>query len=330
MKIIAIIIVLITVLIIFFLVTMFFMGSGKNSTIPPFDVVYTWVSQHDPERDRYKAMISEDENSSHFRYNNNDELKYSIRNMFKYCGSWIKNIYIVVKDGQHPPFIDFTNPRVILVNHSEIMPRDALPTFNSLAIECCIHNIKNLSDVYVYLNDDMFVSEYFAPVVNGKIQVNVTTPSNTTFDTVYPGQDGPYSFESMLKNTMFYGKTLLNGNINIGFIHAPSVCYKPWEIEMFNLLNFNNLLNQTILSKFRHNKNIIITNSFRTLFYLTKEKDVDIVSCQESSIDLTGDSDCIIKPAKFFVVNSIDDKCSKSFTQQMEQLYPEPSPIEKS
>jgi hypothetical protein len=306
------------------------MGSGKNSTIPPFDVVYTWVSQHDPERDRYKAMISEDENSSHFRYNNNDELKYSIRNMFKYCGSWIKNIYIVVKDGQHPPFIDFTNPRVILVNHSEIMPRDALPTFNSLAIECCIHNIKNLSDVYVYLNDDMFVSEYFAPVVNGKIQVNVTTPSNTTFDTVYPGQDGPYSFESMLKNTMFYGKTLLNGNINIGFIHAPSVCYKPWEIEMFNLLNFNNLLNQTILSKFRHNKNIIITNSFRTLFYLTKEKDVDIVSCQESSIDLTGDSDCIIKPAKFFVVNSIDDKCSKSFTQQMEQLYPEPSPIEKS
>ncbi len=44
MKIIAIIIVLITVLIILFLVTMFFTGSGKISTIPPFDVVYTWVS----------------------------------------------------------------------------------------------------------------------------------------------------------------------------------------------------------------------------------------------------------------------------------------------
>lgn len=309
---------------------MFVIGSDKNSTIPPFDVVYTWVSQHDPERDRYKLMRSKDENSSHIRYNNNDELKYSIRNMFKYCGSWIKNIYIVVKDGQRPPFIDFTNPRVILVNHSEIMPRDALPTFNSLAIECCIHNIKNLSDIYVYLNDDMFVSEYFAPVVNGKIQVNVITPSNTTFTTVYPGQDGPYSFESMRENTMFYGKTILNGNINIGLIHAPSVCYKPWEIEMFNLLDSKNLLIPTIMSKFRHNKNIIITNSFRTLFYLTKEKDIDVVSAQESYNDLTDDSDCIIKPAKFFVVNSIDNKCSKSFTQQMEQLYPEPSPIEKS
>ena len=33
---------------------------------------------------------------------------------------------------------------------------DALPTFNTLAIEACIPNIPNLSDRFLYANDDMF------------------------------------------------------------------------------------------------------------------------------------------------------------------------------
>ena len=317
------IIIITTILIMFFI-----FGMTIEPFTPKIDIVYTWVCKYDPERELYKDMLpDQDQNTDVNRYNNNNELKYSIRSLFKYC-SWINTIYIVVKDGQCPEFIDFTNPKVVLVNHSEIMPIDALPTFNSNAIECCIHNIKNLSDVYVYMNDDFFVSEPFVPVINKKIQVNLLRNPDIHFTTVEPGDDGPYTFDNMHKNTVFYGQKFLNGNINIGFLHTPSVCYKPWEIEMLTLLDANNLLTPTVMSKFRHNTNIIINNCFRTLFYLTKGQDIHVVRRDNIYNDLSANGKCTINSEAQFVVNSINDTCSTSFTEQMGKLYPQPSPVE--
>jgi hypothetical protein len=44
-----------------------------------------------------------------------------------------------------------------LVDHREIIDADYLPTFNSHAIEACLHRIPGLAEHFVYFNDDVFL-----------------------------------------------------------------------------------------------------------------------------------------------------------------------------
>jgi len=45
----------------------------------------------------------------------------------------------------------------VIVNHKDFIPEEYLPIFNSNAIELNMHKIKELSENFVYFNDDMFV-----------------------------------------------------------------------------------------------------------------------------------------------------------------------------
>lgn len=306
---------------------------AKPNTIQPIDIVYTWVEEHDPERDVYKKKynLSEyDGNDVVYRYNNFQELKYSIRSLFKYCGDWIGNVYIVVKDGQKPKYLDFTNPRLILVKHSEIMPEDALPTFNSNAIELCICKIKNLRDIYVYFNDDMFVNKRFEPISPDKrIKVNILGNSQGRSIINYTqGHTGSYNFIDTYSNTLYYARKIFNTDVDIDFPHSPSVCYKPWEIEMENILIDNNIWLPTVLSRFRNNTNIIVNNCFRTYFYLTK-KHIDIVKWNDTKNELKEKTNCKINYKPFFAVNEIPSACGKKFKKQMEDMYSRPSLFER-
>ena len=80
-----------------------------------------------------------------------------MRSVFKYA-PWIRYIHIVVHDNQIPRWLNKNNPRIRIVPHSTIFKnhKEELPSFNSLAIESYIHHIPNLSDVYLYMNNDLF------------------------------------------------------------------------------------------------------------------------------------------------------------------------------
>jgi hypothetical protein len=75
---------------------------------------------------------------------------------------WVRTIHIVTA-GQTPAWLDTGHPRVRIVDHREILPPDALPTFNSQAIETGLHRIPGLSEHFVYLNDDMFLGRPVPP-----------------------------------------------------------------------------------------------------------------------------------------------------------------------
>jgi hypothetical protein len=293
------------------------------------DIVYTWVDQYDPEREHYKKLYKlpkSDGNLDSTRYECSQELLYSIRSVYQYCSRWLGTIYIVVKDGQCPEFLDFSNPNLVLVNHSEIMPKNALPTFNSNAIELCIHKIKNLRNTYVYFNDDTFLGAQFNPVNNGKICVNKIRSVNYKYEK--GSNTEAYSFVKSLDNTNYYGKKLLDADINITFAHTPSVCYKPWEQEMETILRENGLWEETVTSKFRQNTNIITNNCFRTFFYLTKKDRVSLVNWGDVAVYLKP-GECDIKFAPHFDVASVPKACRESFWYQMENRYPTLSPVEK-
>lgn len=130
---------------------------------PPksIDVVYTWVDSEDPRWMAKKAAYTEDAGLSSadnpYRYLCRDELRYSIRSIEKYA-PWVRNIYIVT-DEQRPKWLAQTK-KVRIVDHREIFPNiDVLPTFNSHAIESCLHRIPGLSEFFIYFNDDVFLGK---------------------------------------------------------------------------------------------------------------------------------------------------------------------------
>ena len=130
------------------------------------DLVYLWVDGNDLQWQlKRNAFCGNSEENSEInckgRYANNDELKYSLRSAEKYA-PWIRKIFIVT-DNQIPEWLDITNPKIKIIDHKEIMPEICLPCFNSNIIEYFLYKIPDLSENFLYANDDMFFNANVEP-----------------------------------------------------------------------------------------------------------------------------------------------------------------------
>ncbi len=128
------------------------------------DLVYLWVNGNDPKwLEKRNSFLDENVKKSSItgRYDNNDELKYSLRSVEKYI-PWVRKIFIIT-DSQIPDFINPNHPKIHFINHSDIIPKQYLPTFNSVVIEYFIHNIPDLSEKFLLASDDCFVNANLTP-----------------------------------------------------------------------------------------------------------------------------------------------------------------------
>ena len=138
------------------------MGNYQNE----IDLVYLWVDGSDPKwQAKRNAFIGKTEEKSTInckgRYADNDELKYSLRSIEMYA-PWIRKIFIVT-DNQVPKWLNLSNPKIRIIDHTEIMPAESLPCFNSAMIEHFIYKIPELSEKFLYANDDMFLNKAVNP-----------------------------------------------------------------------------------------------------------------------------------------------------------------------
>ncbi len=136
----------------------------------PIDVVYTWVDGADEAWLRSKAEAAGVADPEAFterahdaaRFADHDELRYSLRSLQQFA-PWVNHVWVVTAD-QSPAWLRPDDPWVTVVPHREIWPDDeGLPTFNSHAIEACLHRIPGLSEHFLYLNDDMILGRTQAP-----------------------------------------------------------------------------------------------------------------------------------------------------------------------
>ena len=75
---------------------------------------------------------------------------------------WLRYIWIVTQRPQRPswlpPLVAGAGPgRIRVVHHDEFMSAAALPTYNSLAIECYLPRIAGLAEHWLYSNDDTMI-----------------------------------------------------------------------------------------------------------------------------------------------------------------------------
>ncbi|MDY0779627.1 Stealth CR1 domain-containing protein [Tenacibaculum sp. IB213877] len=150
------------------------------------DAVITWVDGKDLLHQQKMLPYLEDkkivsDKSFRTRFDQVEEIKFTVDSILKFA-PFIRNIFIVT-DNQFPKFIknkkEDSYKNVYIVDHEEIFQKNEefLPVFNCRPIETKLYCIPNLSEHFVYFNDDMFLlkevkpSDFFIegkPVIRGK------------------------------------------------------------------------------------------------------------------------------------------------------------------
>ncbi len=122
------------------------------------DVVYTWVDGAWPGyQDEVARHAARPVDLNPNRYRDNlDLLKYSLRSLELFA-PWIGPIHIVTARPQIPRWLNTSVPGIRIVHHDEIFEARHLPTFNSFAIESSLARLPDVSERFLYFNDDMLL-----------------------------------------------------------------------------------------------------------------------------------------------------------------------------
>lgn len=124
------------------------------------DFIIAWVDDNDREwqmqRNKYAGKNPED--LAEYRFRDWWTLKYLFRWIEKFT-PWVNNVFFVTC-GHYPSWLNLNNSKLKFIKHEDYIPKEYLPTFNANTIELNFHRIKDLSENFVYFNDDMFVINY--------------------------------------------------------------------------------------------------------------------------------------------------------------------------
>ncbi|MCS2154921.1 Stealth CR1 domain-containing protein [Scandinavium goeteborgense] len=127
----------------------------KNNSI---DIVIPWVNGSDLNwQNDFKNYLVDQTNidARIHRYRDNGLLRFWFRGIEKNA-PWIRKIHFITY-GHIPEWLNTKHEKLSIVKHIDYIDKRYLPTFNSHVIELNLHRIPNLSDKFVYFNDDTFL-----------------------------------------------------------------------------------------------------------------------------------------------------------------------------
>lgn len=123
------------------------------------DVVFTWVDDSFP---GYLEMLNvhaddrRDLNPNRTR-DNLELLRFAMRSVARYLPD-VRRIYLFTCRPQVPAWLDVDHSKIRLVHHDEVIAPEYLPTFSSFAIVSHLHRLPDLSDRFLYLEDDFLLN----------------------------------------------------------------------------------------------------------------------------------------------------------------------------
>lgn len=330
------------------------------------DFVVTWVDDTDPlwqaERKKYnpnKKMSASVDNRKE-RYRDMGTLPYFFRGIDKFA-PWVNKVYFVTC-GQKPEWLNENCEKLVLVNHSDYMPAEVLPTFNSNAIEANLHEIKGLSEKFVYFNDDIFLINPVTPQDFFKNGLPMDTFALRALEITGQAEDGffrkiannlyiinkHFNFRTFLKNnwrkvlSFKQGKywirtiAMLSYNYFTGFhcAHLPcsylkSTFSKVWEEEP-------EILKRTQSFRFRNNRDSVNHWLYQYWQFASGQFEQRSVSFGKmigiSDKDL--EKDILGRKYKSLCIQDEYglenyDSCRKRLLSAMERKFPEKSQFEK-
>ncbi|MBS4013057.1 MAG: Stealth CR1 domain-containing protein [Bacteroidetes bacterium] len=145
-------------------------GNIHTNHTTPIDAVITWVDGSDPQHIKKMSAFLKETNRNKIpgahqtRFASVNEIKYCLLSILKFA-PFVRNIFIIT-DNQDPQLHNdikkFYPERITdikIIDHKEIFAgfEKELPTFSSRSIETIMWRINDLSDNFIYFNDDTFL-----------------------------------------------------------------------------------------------------------------------------------------------------------------------------
>lgn len=296
----------------------------------PVDIVYLWVDGSDKKfiekKSRYKNINEHNLDDHKIRYRNNDELKYSLRSVASFF-KYYRKIFIV-SDRQKPTWLKKEN-NIIFINHDEIIEPKFLPIYNSNAIECYIHKIKNLSEQFIYFNDDFMlgkpcsIGDFFYP--NGIVKCFMAKEGFYNYHD--PNEESCANaahYNSKLIEKI-YGDTLYTRNAHVPQGYIKSVLQYMQDC-------FKNEYHRTLRNRFRKNNDVIPTAYLFNYFAIKMNKGVPVELVNDAIITSKSNKKIISDLAKindeqikFYCIN--DGECTEEIDEAVRNFYITKYPI---
>lgn len=311
----------------------------------PIDLVYTWVDGNDKawlSKKLYwqkKLKIIDNYAIGKQRFRDREELKHSLRSVERYM-PWVRNIYIIT-DNQVPSWLNLKHPKIKIIDHKDILPNDALPVFNSMAIETGLANIDGLSENFIYFNDDIFVNKPVTPdfffTKDGK-PIIYDDPELREEGLARIRQNDQATWVRLWKKTM--------DDVASKYKTEPFVIAGTHTAAPFNKTDFQNVLNdfkegfeKTSYSKFRNpddfNIGIVdMANHTKNRIVLRDYNNIDPkFNCSVAGILIMSNMNDIkyMDPCLFCLndANYHDDTISLKHTEYLRKRFPNKSSFEK-
>lgn len=208
------------------------------------DFVVLWVDPSDKEWQKQRAKYSgeadktKDIDDREERYRDWGLFRYWFRSIEKNA-PWVNKVHLVTC-GHIPEWLNVNHPKLNIVKHSDFMPKEALPTFNSSAIMVSLANIPGLSEQFVLFNDDCFLLKKTKPTDFFKNGLPVNTMS---FFANMPCQNGNRFYQLVSRdieiiNTHFDFKDCVKKN----FLKYISLKQKEWLVFTVPALAYNQFI----------------------------------------------------------------------------------------
>ena len=323
------------------------------------DFILPWVDGSDPkwrlEKSKYEKSRGDDDRE--IRYRDFQGLKYWFRGVEKYA-DWVNHIFFVTW-GHLPDWLNTEHPKLRIINHKDYIPEKYLPTFSSHVIELNFHRIKELSENFVYFNDDIFILRELRPtdffrnnqICDSLVQTAIT-PQLGEFSGILCETTGVINkhftkedlkklgwrklYNPCYKDLLMRTATTLPYSFIMG-IYNPHICYahkkstfrKVWELEYDEL-------NETCSHKFRGRNDV---NQYLFRYWNLCEGNFYPHYPIGKYITLASSIDSIIKQMrnKKNKVLTINDSVTageyetkvNTILNELERMYPQKSTYEK-
>jgi hypothetical protein len=307
------------------------------------DMVFSWVEGSDPQfRAQRTAEMSQyvagEGDDAEARIRQIDELKYALRsvNMF---APWVRRIFIAT-DSPAPAWLA-EHPKITIVRAEEhFSDPAALPTYSSHAVESQLHNIADLSEHFLYSNDDMFfgrplkASMFFSP---GGITRFIEAKTRIGLGGNDPSRSG---FENAARVNR---KLILErfGQVITRHLEHTAVPLRKSVLQQMER-EFPEDFARTQASQFRSSTDISVTNSFYHYYALMSGRAVQQEMAKVLYVNTTTRTGLELLPVlrkkrgyDFFCLNdssfpevSMDERTDQ-VTGFLERYFPIPAPWEK-
>lgn len=184
------------------------------------DFVVPWVDGNDIEwQKQFNKYLPEGKQGIDIgvnRYRDNGLLRYWFRGVETYA-PWVRKVHFITI-GHKPEWLNTKNPKLNFVNHTDYIPLEYLPTFNSNVIELMIHKIPDLAEHFIHFNDDFYL-------------INPVSPSD------YFTSEGKVKDSAIFRSVPIseYGKILLSNEIMVDKIINRKDSFRKNKSKWFSL-----------------------------------------------------------------------------------------------